>query len=145
MSSVENIKLGQWLIVTYDRDYEATLEKMNNLPFGQIAAPRIKYTGIPYKVIALSYPFALVQVGKNRSVIDLRQVKWTKASRKYVSEFKQVEFPQGIGTNSFNNHSDDLNHDKMICPRCGARMIERSIQGINVWHLYCNDCGGEFI
>lgn len=143
MCNVENVKLGEWLIITHDQEQEAALDRIKNSSFSSMITPRIKYTGIPYKVLAISYPFILVQVGNSRSVIDTRQVKWTKANKRYVEQFKGIELP--ISAAMFGSSSERDGGLSKICPRCGSRMVERETEGVNVWHLYCEDCGGEFI
>jgi len=146
MSSIENVKPGQWLIITYDQDYEKTMEATKNTPF-QMMAPRIKYTGVPFRVVAVSPPFLLVQIGQNRSVVDTRQVNWTQATKRYVKEFKKINLPSTVSVTPGipSGIEEPSSPPEKICPRCGNRMIEKVTEGINVWHLYCDECGGEFI
>lgn len=144
MNSIDNVKTGQWLIVTSDREYEQVINQTRQTPL-QPLIPRIKYTGIPFKVIAISTPFLLVQTGNSRSVVDTRKIAWTVADQKYVREFAKISLPDGEVPGTRLESPDKSSPPEMICPRCGCQMIERMVEGFNICNLYCNECGGEFI
>jgi hypothetical protein len=81
------------------------------------------YNGTPYKVIAKSYPFIVLEgLNGQRHSIDTRVLKVTSVSREYV------------------NALDNRPRRRVIanCPRCGNELVQAIIQG--ELRLYCKVC-----
>jgi DNA-directed RNA polymerase subunit RPC12/RpoP len=80
------------------------------------------YNGIPYKVVAKSYPFVVLEdLNGSRHSIDTRVLKITSVSQAYV--------------NALGNRRRKT---KYQCPRCGSELVEAIIQGET--RLYCKVC-----
>lgn len=143
MSHIENLRVGQWIIVTKDLSTTELTNKLENFPWLLLQVPKIRYLGIPCKVIAISYPFILIQTNGTRSVIDSRTTEWTVANKRYVKKFLEIEdVPDQLvredeSNNSFNGTGK--------CPRCNESMRFTQVVDGGPACLVCDKCGGEFV
>lgn len=142
MSHIENVKVGQWIVITNDHAHEKLVDKMRDYPWLLLQAPRIRYMGIPGRVIAKSSPFILLDVNGVRSVVDSRFISWTKADRRYVNEFSKIDHPnESIKV----DESELMGKSQPKCPRCNNPMRQAQPEGDLPFILVCDNCGGEFV
>jgi hypothetical protein len=142
LSHIENVRVGQWIVVTNDHAHEKLCDKMKENPWLLLQIPRIRYMGIPGRVIAKSPPYILLDVNGARSVIDSRYISWTKAERRYVNEFSKIDHPnETIKV----EESELMVKNKPKCPRCGVEMRQAQPDGEMPTILVCDNCGGEFV
>jgi len=120
MDHFENVKIGQSIVVI-DSTHQLWDYNLDNPQPPQ-------YSGVPYKVIGIEFPFIMTQhvPSKNVSSIDVRECVFKIVSKGYAKAYNKACV-------------DMLKKEEKKCPRCKNLMGIREIQtGQTV--LICDNC-----
>lgn len=139
MTAPDDLKVGMYIVVTHDRIAESHADAPSM--FGMCRGP-VRYSGIPYKITAISLPFiAVVQDDDDDcgvEALDVRQLEVQKVTRQYYKAWagdseQHSESKGGIPYWSYGG--------KTACQRCGGPVVERlTAPGKGVWSKLCSSC-----
>lgn len=115
----ENLHRGEWITMH---------EYLGRAP---LFGPEPSFSGEPYQVQAVSFPFVSLKSLSNRVfALDLREFRVTKLNRQYVSSFRRRKRRK---------RHKIASRDERVCHRCGGPMVER-FTDLAGWHMYCQEC-----
>lgn len=137
MTAIDDLKPGMFVAVT---QYRGETEHHDSwMGFSCNRTPT--FDGKPWKVVAISLPFACLTDGRTKISIDLRLWGVQRITRQYAQAFEPGE--RHVDKPAFGKKRKRKEKpDKRSCPRCGARMVERlKVPGKSVWAAVCRQCG----
>jgi hypothetical protein len=108
----------QWDLLKIGRCYIATE-----------GPPGLRFSGIPFKIIAKSLPFLLVEWQDDGivSTIDTRELGFSVVDKRYLTKFRQVRV------------CCDIQQPSNRCINCGTSMNQTFQKG--EWQWLCPQCG----
>lgn len=135
MSKLENVKKGDWIIITEVK----SLSYPTNIPGTYLETYPYSCNGIPLKILAINPPWLAVTDGRYKGTIDFRYVSWTKAEKDYLKQFEDIRLDTEV--ENFKNfwYVRCVEQPDKVCPNCGNKLIERK-DLITNWELYCKNC-----
>ena len=135
MSQLENIKKGDWIVITN----VLTISYPSHVPGVYNESYPYSCNGLPLKVLAINPPWIAVTDNRYVGTVDSRCVNWTKASKEYLEALKHIKTPNEI--ENFKNlwYLPETKEFDKICPNCGSKLIQRK-DLITDWELYCSEC-----
>lgn len=152
MQSVENVSVGDFLIVVSDR-----YQQKDILPAGfeyRVVEEVGEIDPEPLRVVAVSSPIILcertAEVGEG-DFIDCRFQTFTKVSPEYVSEYcrlQRVKPPRGLNASASEEDREEAGETFGLCPVCLGKMSEmRHVNQFvkSEWVLFCKDCNKGLI
>lgn len=160
---VEDLKQTDWVVVVdtmEEEEYTTVYTPEGSMSINM--RPRDKNVpkidGMPYCVLAVSFPFIGVTNGvSGKFAIDMRKVRVRKVTEEYamlmapfVNDYDWIENKDGTHkiVANLDNPVDvpALPHHTTTCgecPRCGNDLTQRLVSG-GGWFLYCCECGSRF-
>ena len=147
--SPENLKRGNFIVVTSNRDYEENREftsYQGSIPIQQ-RRPPLHYSGVPAEVLSVAIPFVVVKfIETNTSnqeptgpeAIDIRIFNVMKVDKQYAQSFITTSTKLSKGTLTPIAYKKEKEH-RYPCPCCEASMVERRT-GQGQWGLSCKQC-----
>ena len=146
MSSVENVSVGDFIVVTETR-YRADF--FTPPPFQGEWIPAInEIDPVPLQVKGVAAPYLMCErvQGEGKSEwVDSRFVSWSKIETSLVLEYcklNKLDVPDDAKTED--QLKSDIEDKKKRCPLCQEPMSER-MKEIGNWNLICNPCGVELV
>jgi len=157
-SAWDIIKEGHWVVAIRDFDHDWEDDPDDDEPqmvWGMFGPQRAdsrtakSYDGVPFKVLAMSYPFLAVTEGKDRYSIDYRRFDLQIVSEKYaqaVHTLKAKDFQKAISSKKDQKKLEKIQkeEDEQTCKRCGTKMMSQRLikPGSGEWAYYCPNCDG---
>lgn len=138
----ENLQVGDYIIVVEDREWDP----IDTTKFPHRSNPPIAYHGIPYRIMAVSYPMIAVDVGGAVQTVDLRRYNVRTVTQEYFDCFKDIEDGDDYKFNvpeELKEEEDREDPQRGLCPVCISKMSEFKPAGEDTWGLRCRECGFE--
>lgn len=139
MPLFENLKVGGWYQVL---EHEDEPEQQQQNPFMYSTPQKIRYNGVPYRILAVSFPFILCKDVRGKSVtMDTRVTKLTACLDSFVRAFSK-EFGRDDDGNPVRKKQRKKKEtaDRYTCPRCGGRIVQIMNRNHDGWRFTCQNC-----